>query len=86
MENFEIATKAPASVTETELNDFVALVREGGEVADELENRIKFAHALITIRSNSCAIAAAAVKCPAPGYRFSIFRKSNRPDIAEVFR
>lgn len=85
MAQIEITTKPPAAASASELEEFVALVREGGEVADGLNNRVLTAHALVFAKTDGRSIAVAAVKKPAYSYRARVFKKSQVPERSGSF-
>ena len=69
----EIAQRAPTSCTDVEIQDFVAMVRAGGEVGGTaLDRNVRTAEALLTGRKGGCLVAVAALKTPALSYRKKI--------------
>jgi predicted GNAT family N-acyltransferase len=70
-------TKNPESFSEDELQDFIAMVRAGGEVGDAvLEKNIRNAQCLVFLRRDSCLTGVAALKNPLQSYRDTIESKS----------
>ncbi len=69
--NIPICTvKTPGICAEQELDDFVAFVRAGGEVASkDLPKRVRRAYALAFLRNGDCLIGVAGLKLPFPNYR-----------------
>lgn len=68
-----LVAQKPGSFTETELQDFIAMVRAGGEVGDAvLEENVRNAECLVFLRQGSCLGGVAALKNPLPGYRHTI--------------
>lgn len=80
----EIMQSAPSSYTEVEIQDFVAMVRAGGEVGStRLEQNVRSAQALLTARKGDCLVAVAALKTPALSYRKNI-QTSSRITLDQV--
>lgn len=72
-----IVTKRPNECSAAELQDFAALVLEGGEVpAVGLEARIKKAEKLLFLAQDSCLKGIAAVKNPEKDYKEGVFQKA----------
>lgn len=72
-----IIAKQPCLCTEGELQDFIALVRKGGEVGDAvLESNVRNAKCLVFLRQVGCLSGVAALKNPLPSYRDMIAKKS----------
>jgi GNAT superfamily N-acetyltransferase len=66
----EITAKEACAFSETEHQDFLRLVRQGGEVGDAvLESNVRNAKCLVFLRSASALIGIAALKNPRQGYR-----------------
>jgi len=64
-----VVTKNPESCTETEAQDFMAMVRASGEVSGSgLENRVRSAKCLIFLYRDSCLQGVAALKRPLLNY------------------
>jgi GNAT superfamily N-acetyltransferase len=69
--------RLPASLTETEIGDFIAMVRAGGEIGGNvLERNVRAAASLLTVRQGECLVGVAALKNPLPSYRKKIQEKS----------
>lgn len=72
-----IVTKQPRYFTEAELQDFMALVRAGGEVGEAvLENNVRNAKCLVFLRQGGCLSGVAALKNPLPSYRQKVGKKT----------
>jgi hypothetical protein len=66
----EITAKEAGAFSEAERQDFLRLVREGGEVGDAvLESNVRNAKCLVFLRSASALIGIAALKNPRQSYR-----------------
>jgi GNAT superfamily N-acetyltransferase len=66
----EITAKEAGAFSEAEHQDFLRLVREGGEVGDAvLESNVRNAKCLVFLRSASALIGIAALKNPRLSYR-----------------
>ncbi len=76
--------KSPSQATEAELDSFVALVTEGGEVAPGLRQRVEAASVLGLLRYNKKIIGTAALKKPITAYRLGVFEKAGL-DTAEKY-
>lgn len=72
-----IIAKQPCFFTEAELQDFMALVRAGGEVGDAvIDNNVRSAKCLAFLRQGDCLSGIAALKKPLLSYREKIEKKS----------
>lgn len=72
----KIKIKNPSECTDTELEDFENLVKEGGEVdTNGLQFRIRRAEKLVFICDGEC-VGIGAVKNPNKGYRARVFYKA----------
>ena len=81
-----VVTKPPADFTETEIQDLVALVRAGGEVAETvLEENVKSAKCLVAARRASRLVGVAALKNPKTSYRKSVEGNSGAALSAHEF-
>jgi len=62
---------------EPEIQDFIAMVRAGGEVGDAvLEENVRNAESLAVAHQGACLVAVAALKKPKASYRTNIHAKS----------
>jgi len=78
----EIYSQPPSQCSDSELNEFEALVLEGGEViADGLQQRIKKAEELLFAKDN-VLIGVGAIKRPYDSYKNNVFKKSGVPELA----
>jgi len=74
--NMEIIVKNPKDCSDTEIESFLSLVAEGGEVAvGGLRERIRRAEKLIFINTEK-PVAVGAIKNPNAGYKTDVFKKS----------
>src|SRR3989338_7075829 len=72
-----IVMHPPQVFAETEIQDFMAMVRAGGEVGDTvLEQNVRNAKCLVVARQASCLVGVAALKNPQASYRQSIKAKA----------
>ncbi len=75
--DYTVVAQKPVSFTEMELQDFIAMVRAGGEVGDAvLETNVRNAECLVFLYQRSCLSKVAALKNPLPNYRRNIKSKS----------
>lgn len=66
----QVTSKAPVSCSTAEIEEFIRLVKQGGEVADEgLEHRVMNAEQLVFLQSGGQVVGVAALKRPNPTYR-----------------
>lgn len=73
-----IVAQPPGSFSEAELEDFIAMVRAGGEVGDTvLEQNIRSAKRLVFLRQGGCLRGIAALKNPLLSYREKIEEKTS---------
>jgi ribosomal protein S18 acetylase RimI-like enzyme len=73
----KLLQRAPHALSETEIQDFIALVRAGGEVGNNvLEQNVRNAESLLTIHRGECLAAVGALKRPTSTYRDGIVSKS----------
>jgi GNAT superfamily N-acetyltransferase len=74
----ELLQRPPSSLSKAEIQDFVAMVRAGGEVgSDVLEQNVRSAESLVTAHNKGeCLIGVAALKRPTQSYRTKIEGKS----------
>src|SRR5258708_39779953 len=71
--DFTLVAQPPQTFTEPDIQDFMALVRAGGEVGETvLEENGRHAKCLVAARQASCLVGVAALKIPKPRYRRSI--------------
>lgn len=62
--------RSPDTFVDAEIEDFLAYVRSGGEVAlDGLPKRVREAHSLAFLRREDCLIGVAGLKFPEMSYR-----------------
>lgn len=81
-----ITVKKPSECSETELQDFAALVLAGGEVTTNgLNERIKKAEALVFLAQEGCLKGIAAVKNPEENYKNSVFKEAGATVMASEF-
>jgi GNAT superfamily N-acetyltransferase len=74
----QIEAKRPSECSQEEFQNFVSLVREGGEVDERnLETRARASHRLFFLTERNCLIGVAALKNPSGTYRQSVFQKAN---------
>ena len=75
----------PSSFCEVEIDDFVALVLAGGEVAAEgLRNRVLNAVQIAFLRENKCLLGVAGLKRPSANHRRDVARGSKTALDAEA--
>jgi GNAT superfamily N-acetyltransferase len=75
--NHSVIAQPPRDFAEPEIQDFIALVRAGGEVGDAaLEENVRNAECLVFVRQTSCLVAVAALKNPKASYRKNIHTKA----------
>ncbi len=68
-----VLARPPQSFAEAEIQDFMAMVRAGGEVGDGvLERNVRNAEYLVVVRWVSCLVGVAALKNPLDSYRQNI--------------
>lgn len=73
----KIVAQPPDSFSEAELQDFIALVRAGGEVnGTVLESNVRNAKCLVFLHQGDCLSGIAALKNPLLSYRKKIEKKS----------
>jgi len=73
----KLLQRAPGALSESEIQDIIALIRAGGEVANTiLEQNVKNAESLLTAHQGDCLVAVGALKKPASTYREGIANKS----------
>jgi hypothetical protein len=69
--------RLPTCLTEIEIQDFMAMVRAGGEVSGHvLERNARTAESLLTVHKGECLVGVAALKNPLRSYREKIEAKS----------
>jgi GNAT superfamily N-acetyltransferase len=74
---YEIVTQSSDKLSERELDDFIALVLQGGEVTSaKLEERIRKAERLILLSAAGCLRGIGALKKPHATYRRSVASRS----------
>ena len=72
-----IVAQSPGDFGESEMQDFIAMVRAGGEVGDAvLEENVRNASCLVVVRQDACLVAVAALKNPKANYRKNIYTKT----------
>ena len=77
---FDVISRSPGDCSDSEIEDFMALVLAGGEVTGHgLKNRIRSAACLFLLRIGSCTCGIAALKKPAVSYRKHVSLKSGIP-------
>jgi GNAT superfamily N-acetyltransferase len=70
---YTILAQAPWALTEPEIQDFIAMVRAGGEVGNVvLEENVRNAQCLVVARDGLCLIAVGALKNPKTSYRKNV--------------
>lgn len=85
-QNIKVLARDPGDLRETELQDFIALVRAGGEVGGNvLEHNVRNAATLLTVRQGACLVGVAALKNPIWSYRKTITAKSGIEITARDF-
>ena len=85
MPNNELKTLSPEQTSKNELDQFIALVTEGGEVTKGLKSRVMRAHSLTMINHDGKIQAVAALKIPYNSYRKKVFKKSGCQECPETF-
>ena len=84
--SLEFLTRRPGELTEPEIQDFIAMVRKGGEVGGVvLEANVRNAECLLVARRASYLVAVAALKIPKITYRTKIGGKSGVTVSSEAF-
>lgn len=74
---YTIVAQSPGAFEESEIQDFIAMVRAGEEVGDAvLEENVRKAECLVVARQASCLVAVAALKNPKASYRKKIHAKA----------
>jgi hypothetical protein len=82
----KLLQRPPNSLSESELRDFIALVRSGGEVSTAiLEHNVRTAESLLTAHDAKGLLGVAALKRPALSYRNRIADKSGVRLELELF-
>ena len=82
----EIIVKLSNECSDQEINEFIQLVNQGGEVDPEgLEERVRRAKNLFFLKDPSL-VAVSALKCFYQEYKNSIFEKAGCSDIASSYR
>jgi GNAT superfamily N-acetyltransferase len=72
-----LVAQSPQSFTETEIQDFIAMVRAGGEVEEAvLKRNVRNAKCLVFLRRGLCLTGVAALKNPLPTHRKTIKSKA----------
>lgn len=85
MPNNELKTLSPKQASKNELDQFIELVTEGGEVTTGLKSRVMRAHSLTMISHDGKIKAVAALKIPYNTYRKKVFKKSGCQACPEIF-
>lgn len=81
-----LVAQPPQAFAEIEIQDFMAMVRAGGEVGDTvLEQNVRNAKCLVVVRQASCLVGVAALKNPQASYRHSIKAKAGVTVDAQDF-
>lgn len=81
-----LLAQPPQSFAEAEIQDFMAMVRAGGEVGDVvLEENVRKAECLVVVRQASCLVGVAALKNPLDSYRRNIKSKAGVAVDAQDF-
>jgi hypothetical protein len=81
-----IVAQPPGIFAESEIQDVLAMVREGGEVGDAvLEENVRKAKCLVVARQDSCLVAVAALKNPKASYRRASTPKAESPSTLTTF-
>jgi len=81
-----VVTRTPSTFSESEIQDFIALVRAGGEVGSTvLEKNVRNAESLVLATLGPCLVGVAALKNPQSTYRNSIHAKAGESVDAENF-
>lgn len=74
----KVCAASPAEFQPREIDDFVAFVLAGGEVAGVgLKDRVMRAPCISYLRSSECLLGVAGLKSPDPRYRARVEKKSN---------
>lgn len=82
----EIIVKQPGECSDQEINEFVGLVNQGGEVdPDGLEERVRRAKKLLFLRDSSL-VAVSAIKRFYQQYKNSVFTKAGCSNIAGSYK
>lgn len=85
MSKYPVHAKPPSEFSDADKDEFVRLVREGGEVMGGVRARLDQAASLLVIKRNGTIKAVAALKQPIPNYRDRVFRKAGCSDLAKHF-
>lgn len=81
-----LVAQPPQAFTENEMQDFMAMVRAGGEVGDAVfEENVRNAKCLVVVRQASCLLGVAALKNPKASYRQNIKAKAKAAVDAQDF-
>ncbi|HCG5521998.1 TPA: hypothetical protein NJ007_004754, partial [Vibrio parahaemolyticus] len=73
--------KSPADCTESEIDTFVRMTEEGGQVSTyQLRNKILRAQKLVFIYNNENCVAIGALKTPADSYKTKVFNAAGVKD------
>lgn len=75
--SYRIEVKSPSDCSDSELKQFVALVNEGGEVANGLDGRVRRAVVLAMMYCSDDLVGTAAIKRPNNNYRKKVFQNAN---------
>jgi len=79
-----VVAKPPSFFSEGELQDFISMVRAGGEVGGKsLEDNVRGAERLVSVRRGECLVGVAALKRPRDDYRQDTQTKSG-VDLAKT--
>src|SRR5437667_290588 len=83
---FTLVAQPPQMFEEPDIQDFMAMVRAGGEVGDTvLEENVRHAKCLVVARQASCLVGIAGLKIPKASHRRSIKLKAGATVGAEQF-
>ena len=84
--DISLVLQPPQAFAEIEIQDFMTMVRAGGEVGDTvLEQNVRNAKCLVVVRQDSCLVGVAALKNPQASYRQSIKAKAGIAVDAQDF-
>lgn len=76
LKKYSIHVKAPKNYAASDLDEFAAIVADGGEVAEGVRVRVERAYRLGIITYDGAVVGTAAVKKPTASYRTKVFEKA----------
>ena len=86
-ESVDIKVKSPQQSTDSEIEAFISLVIEGGQVAiSGLEGRIKNSKLLGFAYENGQLVGVRAIKKPVESYKQRVFKKSGVPEMSKRYK